>query len=99
MATGFRKVRGCTLAVLAAAAILAAPQAWAQDGTIVAGIGDQWQSLDPQYSSASKDAQILGDLYEGLVGSTPPAIRRPVRRRAGTSPRTASPTPFICAMG
>jgi oligopeptide transport system substrate-binding protein len=68
MATGFRKVRGCTLAVLAAAAILAAPQAWAQDGTIVAGIGDQWQSLDPQYSSASKDAQILGDLYEGLVG-------------------------------
>src|SRR3954462_2934497 len=38
------------------------------DTTIIAGIGDQWQSLDPQYSSASKDAQILGDLYEGLVG-------------------------------
>jgi oligopeptide transport system substrate-binding protein len=38
------------------------------ESTIVEGIGDQWQSLDPQYSSASKDAQILGDLYEGLVG-------------------------------
>ena len=51
-----------TIAVLA----LATP-AFA-DATVVEGIGDQWQSLDPQYSSASKDAQILGDLYEGLVG-------------------------------
>jgi oligopeptide transport system substrate-binding protein len=55
-------------AALVAVAMLAASPAWAQDGTIVAGIGDQWQSLDPQYSSASKDAQILGDVYEGLVG-------------------------------
>jgi oligopeptide transport system substrate-binding protein len=47
--------------------MLAGP-AFADEGTIVEGIGDQWQSLDPQYSSASKDAQILGDLYEGLVG-------------------------------
>ena len=42
--------------------------ALADGTTIVEGIGDQWQSLDPQYSSASKDAQLLGDLYEGLVG-------------------------------
>jgi ABC-type oligopeptide transport system substrate-binding subunit len=42
--------------------------AFAEGTTLVEGIGDQWQSLDPQYSSASKDAQILGDLYEGLVG-------------------------------
>ena len=71
MATGFgrrRLVRGGAAAILAAAAFLSASQAWAQDGTIIAGIGDQWQSLDPQYSSASKDAQILGDVYEGLVG-------------------------------
>ncbi|MES1153249.1 MAG: peptide ABC transporter substrate-binding protein [Dongia sp.] len=47
--------------------MLAGP-ALADGSTIVEGIGDQWQSLDPQYSSASKDAQILGDLYEGLVG-------------------------------
>jgi oligopeptide transport system substrate-binding protein len=71
MTTGFRipgLTRARAAAILAAMAILAASQAWAQDGTIVAGIGDQWQSLDPQYSNASKDAQILGDLYEGLVG-------------------------------
>lgn len=43
---------------------------FAEETTIVEGIGDQWQSLDPQFSSASKDAQILGDLYEGLVGLT-----------------------------
>jgi oligopeptide transport system substrate-binding protein len=61
-------MRGCAAAVLAAAAIFSVPEAWSQDGMIVAGIGDQWQSLDPQYSSASKDAQVLGDLYEGLVG-------------------------------
>jgi oligopeptide transport system substrate-binding protein len=54
-------------AILAVAAFWASA-ALAEGGTIVAGIGDQWQSLDPQYSSASKDAQILGDLYEGLVG-------------------------------
>ena len=71
MATGLATrglMRGCAAAVLAAAAILLAPLAWAEDGTIVMGIGDQWQSLDPQKSSASKDAQILGDVYEGLVG-------------------------------
>jgi len=51
-----------------AAFALAVPGACAEGTTLVAGIGDQWQSLDPQYSSASKDAQILGDLYEGLVG-------------------------------
>jgi oligopeptide transport system substrate-binding protein len=55
-------------AILVLAASFWAPVAVAEDGTIIAGIGDQWQSLDPQYSSASKDAQILGDLYEGLVG-------------------------------
>jgi oligopeptide transport system substrate-binding protein len=58
-------------ALLGAAAflglVLAGP-AFADGTTIVEGIGDQWQSLDPQYSSASKDAQILSDLYEGLVG-------------------------------
>jgi oligopeptide transport system substrate-binding protein len=58
--------------MLIAAAIFAVAGPWAgpasADGALVEGIGDQWQSLDPQYSSASKDAQILGDLYEGLVG-------------------------------
>ena len=49
-------------AAMLAAAVLSTAPAWAQDGMIVSGIGDQWQSLDPQYSSASKDAQILGDV-------------------------------------
>jgi oligopeptide transport system substrate-binding protein len=64
--TGFRK-RGLVAAAILAASLLSTA-ASAEDGTIVYGIGDQWQSLDPQKSSASKDAQILGDLYEGLVG-------------------------------
>src|SRR3954465_12102915 len=71
MATGFWKhgfARASAAASPPAPATFAAPHVWAQDGTIIAGIGDQWQSLDPQYSSASKDAQILGDVYEGLVG-------------------------------
>ncbi len=51
-----------------AAATTTSRPAWADGSTVIEGIGDQWQSLDPQYSSASKDAQILGDLYEGLVG-------------------------------
>ena len=46
--------------------MLAGP-ALADGSTIVEGIGDQWQSLDPQYSSASKDAQILGDVYIALT--------------------------------
>jgi oligopeptide transport system substrate-binding protein len=72
MTTGFRKCGLVTAAILAASILSTAPGwapvAHAEDGTIIAGIGDQWQSLDPQYSSASKDAQILGDVYEGLVG-------------------------------
>ena len=67
MTAGFRK-RGFMGAALLAASVFSAAQAFAEDSTIIAGIGDQWQSLDPQYSSASKDAQILGDVYEGLVG-------------------------------
>jgi oligopeptide transport system substrate-binding protein len=67
MSTGFRKFAWAGAAILAAS-ILSSVPSLAQDGMIVAGIGDQWQSLDPQYSSASKDAQILGDVYEGLVG-------------------------------
>jgi len=57
-----------TIALLALAMPAPLGQAWADGSTLVEGIGDQWQSLDPQYSSASKDAQLLGDLYEGLVG-------------------------------
>jgi len=57
-----------TIALLALATPAPLGQAWADGSTLVEGIGDQWQSLDPQYSSASKDAQLLGDLYEGLVG-------------------------------
>src|SRR3569623_2069328 len=59
------------ISILVAIGLLAfaiAPTSAFAESTIVEGIGDQWQSLDPQYSSASKDAQILGDLYEGLVG-------------------------------
>jgi len=67
MTAGFRK-RGFVGAALLAASVFSAAPAFAEDSMIIAGIGDQWQSLDPQYSSASKDAQILGDLYEGLVG-------------------------------
>jgi oligopeptide transport system substrate-binding protein len=63
MRTGFRMMAALVLAMS-----VGAPQIQAEEGTIVFGIGDQWQSLDPQRSSASKDAQILGDLYEGLVG-------------------------------
>lgn len=60
----------CALGAAALAMIGLATSALAEGTTIVEGIGDQWQSLDPQFSSASKDAQILGDLYEGLVGLT-----------------------------
>src|SRR3569833_3871954 len=67
MKTGFRNARLLRAALLAASVLSSAP-AFSEDGPFVEGIGDQWQSLDPQYSSASKDAQILGDLYEGLVG-------------------------------
>ena len=67
MSTGFRK-RGFVAAAILAATIFSAAPAFAEGGTVVVGIGDQWQSLDPQKSSASKDAQILGDVYEGLVG-------------------------------
>src|SRR3569623_1074123 len=59
------------ISILVAIGLLAfaiAPTSAFAESTIVEGIGDQWQSLDPQYSSASKDAQILGDVYEGLVG-------------------------------
>jgi ABC-type oligopeptide transport system substrate-binding subunit len=63
-----RDGKAMKIGMLLAAVILALAGPALADETIVEGIGDQWQSLDPQYSSASKDAQILGDLYEGLVG-------------------------------
>jgi oligopeptide transport system substrate-binding protein len=68
MLTGLRMMAALVLAISVLAMSVYATQVHAEDGTIVMGIGDQWQSLDPQRSSASKDAQILGDLYEGLVG-------------------------------
>jgi oligopeptide transport system substrate-binding protein len=69
MKTGTSGRRCCGIAIVTCAVAMAlGGTAWAEGNTLVEGIGDQWQSLDPQYSSASKDAQILGDLYEGLVG-------------------------------
>jgi oligopeptide transport system substrate-binding protein len=65
--TGVEVMKTGIIAVIGLLMLVPAP-AMAEGTAIVEGIGDQWQSLDPQYSSASKDAQILGDLYEGLVG-------------------------------
>lgn len=42
--------------------------AQAAGNTLIRGIGDNWETLDPQLVQSTKDSIIEGDLYEGLVG-------------------------------
>lgn len=59
------------LGALCAALFLALPQitaAQTADNTLVRGIGDNWETLDPHLVQSTKDSIIEGDLYEGLVG-------------------------------
>jgi oligopeptide transport system substrate-binding protein len=56
--------------IAAAALLLALPPAvaFAADNILIRGFGDNWESLDPQVSFSGKDAYLMGDIYEGLVG-------------------------------
>jgi oligopeptide transport system substrate-binding protein len=40
----------------------------AEGNTLIRGIGDNWETLDPHLVQSTKDSIIEGDLYEGLVG-------------------------------
>ena len=49
-------------------AITQAPLAQAAGDTLIRGIGDNWETLDPAVVQSTKDSIIMGDLYEGLIG-------------------------------
>jgi oligopeptide transport system substrate-binding protein len=55
----------CIALFLAVGQIAAAQAA---GNTLIRGIGDNWETLDPQLVQSTKDSIIEGDLYEGLVG-------------------------------